>query len=244
MGALLAETKQRIGLCLDCNYELQGLPVARCPECGRVFDPEDASTFNPGRAIPSWAGFVLGPISWPVYLVMLLGMGEMVWRARLPGGHFLWRSPVMVGWLVVAGIWLVWPLVRRVVLAGFGWPGRAIRPMGRAFWIVPVMAVGMVAGVCGQVPRRVGFRVSLPAMNRLAAEVRATPTLPHGNRWVGVYPAKNIHAISGGVKFTAQDDNTAFKAGFVYLPKLDPRNRSFHSYQYMGAGWWSWREEG
>ena len=31
---------------------------------------------------------------------------------------------------------------------------------------------------------------------------------------------------------------------FIYLPHADPRKNSRRSYQYVGDGWWSWREEG
>jgi hypothetical protein len=31
--------------CRDCHYNLAGLPQQRCPECGRAFDPLDATTF-------------------------------------------------------------------------------------------------------------------------------------------------------------------------------------------------------
>ena len=32
--------------CLTCRYDLRGLTSSRCPECGRVFDPNSASTFS------------------------------------------------------------------------------------------------------------------------------------------------------------------------------------------------------
>jgi hypothetical protein len=32
--------------CLRCRYELRGLTSRRCPECGRVFDPERAETYS------------------------------------------------------------------------------------------------------------------------------------------------------------------------------------------------------
>ena len=32
-------------VCLGCGYSLRGLVVARCPECGRGFDPGDAATY-------------------------------------------------------------------------------------------------------------------------------------------------------------------------------------------------------
>ena len=31
--------------CRDCEYRLIGLTVPRCPECGRVFDRHDQSSF-------------------------------------------------------------------------------------------------------------------------------------------------------------------------------------------------------
>jgi hypothetical protein len=31
--------------CLSCKYDLSNLAEHRCPECGRVFDPADSSTF-------------------------------------------------------------------------------------------------------------------------------------------------------------------------------------------------------
>lgn len=32
--------------CLRCAYKLEGLEEHRCPECGLVFDPDDAQTFD------------------------------------------------------------------------------------------------------------------------------------------------------------------------------------------------------
>jgi len=33
--------------CLSCKYDLRNLSENRCPECGRVFDPNDPLTFLP-----------------------------------------------------------------------------------------------------------------------------------------------------------------------------------------------------
>ncbi len=32
--------------CLSCKYDLRNLTENRCPECGRVFDPNDPRTFD------------------------------------------------------------------------------------------------------------------------------------------------------------------------------------------------------
>lgn len=39
--------------CLNCGYDLRGLPEPRCPECGRGFDPDDPRTYFIGRR-PWW----------------------------------------------------------------------------------------------------------------------------------------------------------------------------------------------
>lgn len=42
--------------CRSCYYDLRGQETARCPECGRAFDPDDPSSFldRPGRAHRAW----------------------------------------------------------------------------------------------------------------------------------------------------------------------------------------------
>ena len=38
--------RRRYGLCLECGYNLKGLPEARCPECGSAYD---VSSDEPGQ---------------------------------------------------------------------------------------------------------------------------------------------------------------------------------------------------
>lgn len=38
--------------CLACGYSLRGLPEPKCPECGRSFDPADASSYD--TRPPGW----------------------------------------------------------------------------------------------------------------------------------------------------------------------------------------------
>lgn len=48
--------------CKSCHYSLLNLPERCCPECGRAFDPGDASTWElealAGRRGLSWAMLV------------------------------------------------------------------------------------------------------------------------------------------------------------------------------------------
>jgi hypothetical protein len=40
--------------CRGCGYDLRKLDTTRCPECGRGFDPNDASTYHLSRPVKVW----------------------------------------------------------------------------------------------------------------------------------------------------------------------------------------------
>jgi hypothetical protein len=58
--------------CLHCGYALRGLTTARCPECGRAFDPTDPATFTrPKPVAPSTRdiGVVVLGVSMSVFMI-------------------------------------------------------------------------------------------------------------------------------------------------------------------------------
>ena len=70
--------------CLTCKYDLSNLTEHRCPECGRAFDPNDATTFYTGVRpfrYPYWLIAVIGFVSmyffsmWLMYGGLLPGLG-------------------------------------------------------------------------------------------------------------------------------------------------------------------------
>jgi hypothetical protein len=81
-----AETLNRIGRCIDCNYPLQGLAEPRCPECGRGFDPANPKTMNLGRPIGPRARLLSRPTGRPTVVVALLALVAMLAVTRPPLG--------------------------------------------------------------------------------------------------------------------------------------------------------------
>jgi len=57
-----------------CGYELRGLELARCPECGRPFDPDDSRTFR-SRPIGYWHRYVKCAVIGSVTLLLVLAAG-------------------------------------------------------------------------------------------------------------------------------------------------------------------------
>ncbi len=105
--------------CIHCQYPLVNLPVRRCPECGKAFDPDDADTFD-GRSPQELA---MGRIAWRwmacmyalIACIIFVGNIGDVWSpllviAALIGSAVMTAllSPLLLLPLVLAGM-----LVRR-----------------------------------------------------------------------------------------------------------------------------------
>jgi hypothetical protein len=239
------------GLCLSCNYRLLNLPptTTRCPECGHPFDPTNPATMNMGRPLPAWVVWALGPIRWPIRLLTAGAAAMALWSARLPGADFsLGRRRTLVLLAAVAAVWLAWPLLRLLVARRFRWRTRQITGRDHTGFtatrlLAPLLLVLAVAAVAARYPLRLSFRFSRAAMAKLVEEAETSRTQLKPRR-VGLYRAAHVQTVPGGVKFTVEDSDASYRAGFAYLPSVNPATATWHTYHYLGDGWWSWREEG
>jgi len=96
--------------CRACNYNLHGLTVSRCPECGREFDPTNPKTYrsNPRRA---WLRYVKRA-AYAVAAVVLVFTLVWLWffwgwyseRQALaamsvdPTSEYIWYAPIVSSW--------------------------------------------------------------------------------------------------------------------------------------------------
>lgn len=233
---------QPIGLCLDCNYALWGLPTPRCPECGREFDPLDPKSMNMGRALSPLAQWLLGPIRWPVSLLTWGAILYSLWTARLPGGQFADSRSISI--LAVIGLtWLLWPVLRVAAARRYGWPTSLLLRGQRQRVLIGLSIAASIVAILYRVPETAALKISQPAMDRLARECLAGESPYMDDRWVGVYLAKRIQKTGGGMRFTVEEHDRAYKSGFDYSPNRDPR-RTRRTLRNLGNGWWAWRQEG
>ena len=235
----------RLGLCLDCGYALHGLPTPRCPECGREFDPLDPATMNMGRPLSALAQWVLGPVRWPVSLLTWGALAFALWTARLPGGQIRGSSSIII-LVALAVIWLAWPIVRIVAARRYGWPASLLMQGQKQRLLVGLSLVAAVVAIFYSLPMKAALHVSRDRMDALAKTLMSSGEPYADDQWVGVYRATRIRTIPGGVRFTCEEQNRAYKSGFMYLPEVNPKRfvSSRRSYEYVGEGWWAWREEG
>ena len=241
---------QPIGLCLDCNYPLWGLPTPRCPECGREFDPFDASTMLMGRELSPLAQWALGPLRWPVSLLSFGAMIYALWMARLPGRQIVHSMSIYI--LASLGLfWLMWPFVRLYFARKHGWPHSLLMRGQKQRVLVGVALLLATAAIVYELPLRASFHFSRPAMDKMAKNLLASPEPYADDQWLGVYYATRIKKTRNtggvnGVRITCEETNRAYRSGFIYLPGIYKgrttwRDRSYH---YIGGDWWAWREEG
>ena len=98
--------------CPSCKYDLQNLTEHRCPECGREFDPNDASTFLIHRSRARFwisVAFVVASLSWVLLFAHFYFYGgEDVWpaepwnRPTLPTSYLInsFLDVAVVAWLL------------------------------------------------------------------------------------------------------------------------------------------------
>jgi hypothetical protein len=103
---MTVQDEERVGSCWECGYSLRGLETARCPECGRKFDPRDEATMNMGRKVQRLVRWLMRPPGWPMRLLTAMAALTSVWAAATPmsrghlavlscrlliGDEFAWR---------------------------------------------------------------------------------------------------------------------------------------------------------
>jgi len=97
------DAEARAMRCLDCGYDLRGLAVHRCPECGRAFAPADARTIlqRPvdGRRLLAWMALSLVCAIAPFIAIVVLRpermqgwMLSLVWICNMGSFALLWST--------------------------------------------------------------------------------------------------------------------------------------------------------
>ena len=84
--------------CLTCDYDLRGLSENRCPECGREFDPADATTFKECQPAPD-RPFYVGAFMTIGVVVLVVG-GFFI----ISGNGYDFSIPAVAGWIFAVGL--------------------------------------------------------------------------------------------------------------------------------------------
>ena len=186
------DRSQPTRFCLACRYSLQGISTAKCPECGRSFDPDDPRTTSPHPHAtgPQWlarVGRVLimltGILAGAGFVVSAMGVDPILLAL-----FAVLAAPLLLSTLVITAMPIV-PLTRRQRIWG------------------PVVIAVFVSVVWTHWPFCINFALHKPAMQRLADQVRAGASAGTPRR-VGFFVLKDARIIpEGSIGFQLTGDS-------------------------------------
>jgi hypothetical protein len=179
---------------------------------------------------------------WPFILLLVVASGATLWAARVPGGQSLYAIVSVCLWI---GVFVRYFSHWIVVVTSAESVGAGIRKISGEWhqWALPatVFLIVLAASFLGW-SRQLAFRLSRPAMERLAQQVPAGGNLP--DQWVGVYYARDIQALPDGMKFKLYDAGSiSFGYGFAYFPRQlpPPSTSAWVEYEHWDGPWYVWR---
>lgn len=205
--------------CLECGYCLGNPTRPVCPECGRPFDPDDPRTF---RTIvfpwPAWSR--RSPRLWHLRLVIAFCLVVLKHPSEpslnipfLPACFAILMLPVVILDYATRAAAAAW--TRKHALADTRAPGASAR---WRWWVAPACLALLTLAIDSDLPLRVRFALSEPA---LAREYHARAKLftigrhsPTG--WIGLYHIRYIEFLPDGSLAFVCDGYKGHRTGFIY----------------------------
>lgn len=187
------------------------------------------------------AKFFCRPIGWPTHVLTCLACASLCWGARLPGGQLLY---IAVGLLLMGCLVLVW-LVRLVLWL----VPRKLPPLSPRFsWkaCVPWCAIAAFLSVTGlaiafNVPFQLSFRISRPALDRLAQSV-LSDGIERKKHWAGVIPVSRARLMDGRIEMEFDKHEFPWgRRGLYFNPTgLPVKTSEYPDQQWIEGGWYQW----
>jgi hypothetical protein len=186
-------------------------------------------------------------LGWP--LPWLTVMGAVVWMVssltlapRIPLGRAIVSTPVL---LAAGALWSALAVTR-----GWLWISRrgaiSVSKSSRlALWCFPVLLIVGVASLQTLLVPRLAAWWSTSGAQRLAQQPTTAPMLaPLADQRIGVFRARDVERIPGGVTFTIGTSGLFGVYGYCYTDAGNPRPPSdwqgaVNLYP-LGGGWWIW----
>jgi hypothetical protein len=191
-------------MCLGCGYALRGLSSARCPECGRGFDPADLETMNVGRPVPDALRPLLEPVRWLRRTSTWACAMAVLATTSAPDNALVGPLVVLIAYAGVGLAYVPRQLARRGVVRTYRQPKSLLRVdnavVRRMRW---VFALAVIVTAL-RLPAGLAYALSHRALTRLAIhtyrEIPATET-PFAPRVCGVLVVRSIGTTATSVTF-------------------------------------------
>lgn len=177
-----------------------------------------------------------GKVAWVVFYVCALATVALgLYAVSVPGLDFFLAIAVIYAGVAIG---LTWVLCFSIT----AFRARLhITPTGWMRWLgIPILGTLFVVLVAMDVPLRVRFELSRPALEQAEARVEAGETIQPG--WIGLYPIERIDRLPNGARFLVSGSGFLDPCGFAYNRGERPPVLGEDSYYELVGGWWVWRE--
>lgn len=206
--------------CLDCGYRLFTNESGVCPECGRLFDSHDPTTFRVGDQPGAWRAWARPPTMFECIAIFIFGV-LMIWGSSSPPEHssvlfslsmicggVIWVPIVIVFFCRVAAVWAD---RRRADQSAMTCDRRRV---GR-WLVVPIFLLVIISQLLYPWALVLRFSLSRDAFEQAAKDVRAG--LFQTPRRVGLYSVRSVQTNGSSIDFVT-GDSLIDPAGFQHTP--------------------------
>jgi hypothetical protein len=227
---------------------------------------------NMGRHVGGFAGRLLRPPGWPLYVLTAVAVLLSLWAAAfpMPAGQIAgmltsaWERGVLsayartevryayavIAWLVVAAVWTARRLARGVTVRRIA-PGQRAAPLAYwRRWLIPHFVLLATVLFCRTpAPVYVGFWVSKPWINAAQRNWTGNPPMSQmwkrgrSVQWVGIYPTDGFQGQWASYRSRGMNMvNVSDYGGFVQSPGGPPSGFRGYDLRYVGGGWYSFHK--
>jgi hypothetical protein len=220
------------GLCLSCNYSLQGLESNRCPECGREFNPNDPWTMNMGRPIGPKCRALLSPMGKVTVRFIWLSAFLILW-----GGSWMAGGPYVLAVGALAGVVLIF---YQAIRANIGLAIARIyrQPYRKPHWkgfVWPIVLAGILT-ISG-ISHWFAVWIHRPLLDRYAHHIYAEipqRDVPYKSQWIGLFYIRSVRVDSSCIIFLLSSE-----LAIEYQPSKTSSDDELRG-PYTNVDFWSW----
>jgi hypothetical protein len=228
--------------CLGCRYPLRGLTVNRCPECGREFDPDVPETM----LVPVVPGPGVEYLRKPPGLAFLWSVTTISVVILLANGFLAMRFPFLESCgscclCLFAAVWLMRALLWAAIGAADELEQVCTRRHTLRRWLTaPIVLLLTLILVSFNIPLKITFQLSRPAMERVAQEAVLWPmkTRDDSYRRIGLYLTDCVWREEDGVGFMIVPAFPFTTQTFRYSPDGPPHNMGRRRYVQFCGPWY------
>lgn len=196
-----------------------------------------------GRPVGRFAALLMRAPGLPLHLATAIGVAGAFAAFSAPAPYFILLIWAYMFWMALGAVWVL-RLIAFVITAMIHRQPllRSNAAKWRRWAIAPVLALTTGGLLYIDAPLRLTLVLSLPALNRAAAEAPSVGQAPAADRWIGLFPARSSKRVAGGFEFEVRDAGFFDTCGIGRYDQ-PPVDSGWTHYRWILGDWYAWRRD-